>query len=101
MEICNHQKVGQTNDTFIVETDQHRLVYFSEHTRVSLDCPKKQVRDTLFGLQKLPLACDIKTDQFFWPTKQTVTISIDLNDSSVLDSTSLPIISINKTDKLS
>ena len=39
MEICNYQKVGQTNDTFVVETDQHRLVYFSEHTRVSLDYP--------------------------------------------------------------
>ena len=49
----------------------------------------------------MPLACDIKTDQVFWPAKQTVTISIELNDTSILDSTSLPIISINKTDKLS
>ena len=101
MEICNYHKVGQTNDTFVVETDQHRLVYFSERTRVSLDCPKKQVRDTLVGLHKLPLACDIKTDQVFWPAKQTVTISLEVNDTSILDSTSLPIISINKTDKLS
>ena len=101
MEICNYKKVGQTNDTFVVETDQHRLVYFSERTRVSLDCPKKQVRDTLFGLHKLPLACDIKTDQVFWPAKQTVTISLEVDDTSILDSTSLPIISINKTDKLS
>ena len=94
------KKTGQLNDTFVVEIDQHRLVYFSEQTRVSLEFPEKQVRDTLFGLHKLPLACDIKTDHVFWPAKQTVTISIDLNDTSVLGSSSLPIISVNKTSKV-
>ena len=50
LEICNYEKVGVTNDTFVVETDQHRLVHFSEKTRVSLDFPDKQVTDTLEGL---------------------------------------------------
>ena len=98
--MCNYNKIGKINDTFVVETDQNRLVYFSELTKVSLGCPDKQLRDTLFGLHKLPLACDIETEYVFWPAKQTVTIAIDLNETSVLDSSSLPIISVNKTSKV-
>ena len=46
------------------------------------------------------MACDIETEYVFWPAKQTVTIAIDLNETSVLDSSSLPIISVNKTSKV-
>ena len=100
MTICNYKKVGKINDTFVVETDQHRLVYFSELTKVTLGCPTKQVRDNLIGLHKLPLACDIETKYVFWPAKQTVTVTLHLNDSSGLDSSALPIISVNKTSKI-
>ena len=100
IEICNYKKVGKVNDTFVVETDQHRLVYFSELTKVTLGCPTKQVRDNLIGLHKLPLACDIETEYVFWPAKQTATIALNLNDTSVLDSSALPIISVNKTSKI-
>jgi len=100
LEVCNYRKVGVTNDTFVVETDQHRLVHFSEKTRVSLDCPDKQVRDTLEGLHKVPLACDITTETVFWPAKQTLTIDIKVEDIDELDSTSLPLININKTTKV-
>ena len=100
LKICNHEKIGVANDTFVVETDQHRLVHFSEKTRVSLDCPDKQVRDTLEGLHKVPLACDITTETVFWPAKQTLTIDIKVEDINDLDSTSLPLININKTTKV-
>ena len=102
IELCSYHKIGQLNDTVVIETDQHRLVYFSEPTKVSLDCPEKQVRDTLSGLHQLPLACNIKTDYVFWPAKQTVTIAMDLNDTHAvgLDSTYLPIIDVNKTSKI-
>lgn len=102
LKLCNYKKVGHLNDTFVIETDQHRLVYFSEQTKVSLDCPDKQVRDTLIGLHKLPLACNIETDSVFWPAKQTVTISLELNDtdSFVADSTYLPIIDVNKSSNV-
>jgi hypothetical protein len=102
LEICNYKKIGQLKDTFVVETDKHRLVYFSEQTKVSLDCPEKNVVDTLIGLHRLPLACDITTDSVFWPAKQTVTIAIESNETNSfgLDSTYLPIISVNRTSKL-
>ena len=100
MAICNYNKVGKVNDTFVVETDQHRLVYFSELTKVTLGCPTKQVRENLIGLHKLPLACDIETKYVFWPAKQTITVTLNLNETTSLDSTALPIINVNKTSKI-
>ena len=100
LEICNYNKIGQINDTFVIETDQHRLVYFSELTKVSLDCPDKQVRDNLIGFHRLPLACEIQTDYVLWPAKQTVTIELNNTYSFNLDSTYLPIIDVNRTSKV-
>jgi len=98
LELCDYTKVGQVSDVFVTETNKERIVHFSKLTKVLLDCPEKQVRDSMIGLHKLPLACDIQTDTVFWPAKQTVTVNLELNDSFVLDSSYLPIISINKTD---
>lgn len=102
LSLCNYNKIGQLNDTFVIETDQHRLVYFSEQTKVSLECPEKQVKDSLVGLHKIPLACDVETEYVYWPAKQTATIALELNESSsfVLDSTYLPIINVNKSSKI-
>ena len=69
-------------------------------TRVSLDCPDKQVRDTLEGLHRLPLACDIITDTVFWPAKQTLTINVKIEPMNDLDSTSLPLINISGVTKV-
>ena len=32
IELCSYHKIGQLKDTVVIETDQHRLVYFSEPT---------------------------------------------------------------------
>lgn len=100
LALCTYNEVGHFNDTMVIETDQHRLIYFSKPTKVSLDCPDKQVRDNLIGFHKLPLACDIKTDFVFWPAKQTITIELNDTDSFKLDSTYLPIIDVNRTSKV-
>jgi hypothetical protein len=87
LQLCNFHKVGQVNDTFVIETDTHRIVYFSEMTKVTLDCPDDRIRDNLIGLHKLPLGCDVETDLVMWPAKQTVTIdTVDSNNSYGLDS---------------
>ena len=46
------------------------------------------------------MACDITTETVFWPAKQTLTIDIKVDDINDLDSTSLPLININKTTKV-
>ena len=58
------------------------------------------MKENLIGLHKLPLACDIETKYVFWPAKQTVTVTLNLNEFSGLDSSALPIISVNKTSKI-
>lgn len=40
LKLCNYKKAGQLPDTFVTETEQHRLIYFTEQTSVTLDCPK-------------------------------------------------------------
>jgi len=100
LQLCNYKKVGQISDIFVTETENYRLVHFSKRTKVTLDCPEKQVRDSLEGLHRLPLACDIQTDTVFWPAKQTVTVNLDVNQSLFLDSSNLPLISVNASDKV-
>ena len=97
LKLCNFKKVGQLNDTFIVETDKHRLAYFQTKTRVQLECPEKNIRDNMVGLHKLPLTCDIRTTDTFWPAKTTIDINItDVEENSTaIDSTYLPILDIN------
>jgi hypothetical protein len=58
------------------ETKYYRLIYLTERTHVELDCPDGKVRDNLIGLHKLPLQCDVSTDQVYWPAKQTIKINI-------------------------
>ena len=103
IKLCNYLKVGQENGTFVVETDQHRLIYFTKLTKVSLNCPEKDVRETVIGLHKVSLACDIKTDLVFWPAKQSVTVDIMTNngtDPFDIDSTYLPIVNLNSTSEI-
>ena len=101
LKLCNYKKAGQVADTFVVETDSRRLVYFSKLTRVTFDCPDKVMKDTLIGLHKLPLECHIFTDQVHWPAKLTSTVeSIDSNDLFTIDSTKLPIASVNKSSQV-
>ena len=98
LKLCNFHKAGNMNDTFIIETDQHRLAYFTSQTAVEIDCPEKKIRDVLIGLHKLPLACDIKTEFVFWPAKQTVTINIVEEDEyNDLEYNELPMINVNET----
>lgn len=54
------------------------------------------------GLHKIPLACDIRTDYVFWPARQTVTITLAINETNKheIDSTYLPLIEVNRTDKV-
>ena len=69
LELCNYNKAGQTADTYMFETEQQRLVYFFQETKVTLDCPDKLVKDTFIGLHNLPLACNIITEDVSWPAK--------------------------------
>ena len=99
LEICNYNKVGEINDTFVVETDKHRLAYFPVPTRVTQLCPEV-TRETLTGLHQLSLSCDVETDSVFWPAKQMVTIALQYNDSFQVDSTFSPIINVSTDNKM-
>lgn len=101
LKICNYRKGSQGPDIFMVETDQHRLIYFPEATRVTLECPDHRMKDTLKGLHKLPLACDLLTDEVLWPAKQTMTIeAFNPNNSLLLDSSHLPLITVDKSSEM-
>ena len=101
IKLCNYRKTGQGSKTFMIEADQHRLIYFSEETKVTLDCPDHRMKDTFKGLHKLPLACDLMTDEVLWPAKQTMTIEhFDPNNSLLLDSSHLPVINVDKNSEL-
>ena len=56
----------------------------------------------MIGLHKIPLTCDAATKLTFWPAKHTMTVNLIFNDSSNLDvdSTPLPIISIDDKSKV-
>lgn len=100
LKYCNFKKFGKVNDTFLKDTEKDRLVYFSQQTQVQLDCPDRNVRDNLFGLHKFPLACDVRTEDTYWPARQSINIEIErLNDSSYVpfDTSYLPVISLNET----
>ena len=99
LRLCNFKKIGHINDTFVIDTDQNRLVFFPNPTQVSLSCPpKNNVNDILTGLHRVPAACDIRTNDVHWPAKQTLAIDIEEpNDNSFgLDSISLPLVSLDK-----
>ena len=97
---CNFEKVGQVNDTFVVETDSHRLVYFTAATEVNLDCPGKKISATLNGLHNMSLACDISTHQVHWPSKQTATIDIKPDNEDTFKIAELPIARINTSGEV-
>ena len=100
---CNFKKVGMTTGTFVTENKQHRLLYLTERTTVKLDCPDGKIRDTLQGLNKIPLSCDISTDKVYWPAKQNVKIDIQdwLSEEDPFDVTKLPVININNSNEAS
>ncbi len=100
VQLCNYKKVGNTNDTLVLETPTHRLVYFDIITQVSLECPGKNIRTQLQGMHRFPLSCDVKTELVYWPAKQTLKIEINETEPLQIDSTMLPIINLNKTSKL-
>ena len=96
LSLCNYIKVGHMKDTFVVETDKHRLVYFPQQTKVALGCPDRHVHDTLEGLHRVPIACDVQTDHVFWPAKQTAHIDVrQLDDEAPMpDLITIPVPSI-------
>ena len=101
LTMCNYKKAGQVADTFVIETYIERIVYFSKLTRETFDCSDKIMKDSFVGLHKLPLACDIITDDVRWPTKQSSKVeSLSVNEIFSLGTTELPIASVNKSSKV-
>ena len=101
LNLCNYEKAGSVTDTFVTETEKYRLVFFNTPTRVSLNCPESVVKDKLQGLHKLPLACDVTTEEVHWPAKQILQIdSFNPNQSVEIDTSLLPIINITEHSKV-
>ena len=96
IKLCDFKKAGRLNDTFIIETDKNRIIYFTAETDVMLDCPGKQINTRLNGLHNVSLACDITTSQAHWPAKQTATINIQTETPNTFIPGELPIASIDK-----
>ena len=103
LELCNYRRVGMSNGTFLTETKNHRLVYFTETTPVKLTCPDGQIRDTLQGLHQIPLECDVSTYLVHWPSKQSLKIDVEklfANETARFDLLPLPIFDLNETVNL-
>ena len=59
------------------------------------------MKDSIVELHKLPLACDIITDDVKWSAKQSIKVeSLGCNKIFCLDTTELPIASVNKSSKV-
>ena len=103
LTLCNYKKIGMTSGTFITETKHYRLVYLTQQTTVNLDCPDGKIRETLEGLNRIPISCDLYTDSVYWPARQTVKIDIqdEDNDAHSFDITKLPTVNINNSNKAS
>lgn len=98
--LCNYKKVGLTNGIYMTETRYYRIIYLTEKTQVELDCPDGRIRDTLEGLHKIPIQCDVNTDQVYWPSRQTMKIDMHellTNIPNNFDATQLPITHLNNT----
>ena len=102
LSLCNYKRISQATDMTLTETENHRLVYFANSTMVTLLCPTKNINKELIGLHKLPLVCDIKTEQVYWPAKNTLTINIDTSEDQYIDidATYLPMISVNQSNPM-
>jgi hypothetical protein len=104
LELCNYQKVGTVNGTYLTETKYFRLMYLAERQQVDLDCPDGKVRDHMLGLHKIHIQCDVRTNQVYWPARQTKEINVQdlLNDEhpSKFDTTQLPIWDLNITNRV-
>ena len=98
--LCDFEKAGKVNDTYVVETETSRLVYFSVDTKVDINCPDKHTQTHLSGLHNISLACDITTDNAHWPSKQTVTINISTNNTNKFNSAELYVAQINRSSKV-
>ena len=102
LQLCNYKRVGMLNSTIMTELEDIRLIHFAETTSIELNCPNGKVRDKVKGMYKLPLYCDLTTDQVHWPGRQVK--EVDLTSLTVektsFDITSLPIINIDSSDKI-
>ena len=47
IKLCDFSKAGEIGDTFMIETDQHRLLYFTTETKVKLNCPENNINTKL------------------------------------------------------
>ena len=95
---CNHKKIGVEKGIFTTETQNYRLIFFSEETQVEIGCPDGRTRDKLTGLHQVPLQCDVTSDHMFWPARQRLRIDIEELLTKIpigFDATKLPIIDIN------
>ena len=97
IRLCNFEKTGEINNTYVVETGTSRLVYFAIETDVDINCPGRHTTTKLTGLHNISLACDVTTNQVHWPSKQTATIDVLTNDTNSFYSTELHVATINKS----
>jgi len=103
INLCNYKKVGGTTEIHMSETPYYRLIHLPNLTQVELDCPEGKIRDSLEGLHKIPLECDIRTENVFWPARQTLKIDIINLLTQIpqpFDATKLPVININQTTQI-
>ena len=101
---CTFTTLGDSDRTFFRQQKNKNLLYLANSTRVNFKCPGTNIRDTLIGLYTIPTECEISTDTLNWSPIQSVTVKLDellTNSTSTgFDSTKLPIIDFNKTDKV-
>ena len=97
VKLCDFKLAGAINDTYVIETEKNRIIYFNQETEVNLDCPEQKINTKLIGLHNISLACDITTNSVHWPSKQTAIINIYSNSTEPMHMEELPIANIDET----
>ena len=97
---CNFEKAGELNDTFVVETDKNRIIYFTTETEVDLDCPGKRIVTKLVGLHNVSTSCEITTAVAHYPSKQSAIVNVKENETEQFQLSELPIANIGKSEHL-
>ena len=97
---CDFERAGNVGDTYTIETNRDRLVYFTKATKVTLDCPGKNIQTTLVGLHNMSLGCSITTKNEHFPAKLTATMVLVSNETHSFDPIELPIPKVNESNAM-
>ena len=83
MTLCNFKRLGLHKGIYLTNTPHNRLLYVSNITSITLDCPDTIIKDKVIGLNLIPFECTLTMDQVTWPAL----LKHEVNIEALLDKT--------------